>query len=199
MKLNKGHSSALLQNILQYECSEPNTAVGYFYFDFNDTDKQNARKAIRSLMFQFALQTKDCLQALEQQYETCGNGQGQPAENTVLSLLRDSLSRTKHTYIILDALDECTDREPLFKILDDLIGASREDLHILATSRPEKDIEDQLSGIASHNINIESAIVDKDIYIYVRDRLATDTKLRKWPPAVQDEIITVLTEKSDGM
>ena len=69
----------------------------------------------------------------------------------------------------------------------------------MATSRREKDIEDQLSTIASHNINIKSAVVNRDIYVYVRDRLVTDTKLRKWPPAVQDEIITVMMEKADGM
>ena len=35
--------------------------------------------------------------------------------------------------------------------------------------------------------------------MYVRDRLATDTKLKKWPPSVQDEIIATMMEKADGM
>jgi hypothetical protein len=31
------------------------------------------------------------------------------------------------------------------------------------------------------------------------DRPVTDSKLKKWPPAVQDEITSVMMEKADGM
>ena len=61
----------------------------------------------------------------------------------------------------------------------------------MITSRREKDIEEQLGSIANYNINIQSAIVDEDIRIYVRDRLATDGKLKKWPEKVQEDIIRV--------
>ena len=69
----------------------------------------------------------------------------------------------------------------------------------MATSRREKDIEEQLSPIANYNINIQGAVVDADIRVYVRDRLATDAKLKKWPHTVQNEIITVMMEKAGGM
>ena len=154
---------------------------------------------IRSLLFQIALRTSSCLQALEQLYKTCENGHQQPAEDKIRSLLQDAVARTGRTYIILDALDECTDREPLLAFFDKLVKANQQGVHVLVTSRREKDIEDQFNAIANHNVNIENAVVDKDIYVYVRDRLATGPKLRKWPLAVQDEISTVLMEKADGM
>ena len=81
--------------------------------------------------------------------------------------------------------------------LGELIGA--QGLCVVATSRREKDIEERFSPIVKHNINIESAVVDKDIYVYTRDRLAVDTRLKKWAPAVQKEILTVITERADGM
>jgi hypothetical protein len=40
---------------------------------------------------------------------------------------------------------------------------------------------------------------DEDIRVYVRGRLTTDVKLKKWPPAVQKEIDSVIMEKSSGM
>jgi hypothetical protein len=69
----------------------------------------------------------------------------------------------------------------------------------MATSRRERDIVEQLKLIVDYNINIQSAVVDEDIRVYVRDRLTTDSKLKKWPRSVQDEIIRVIMEKANGM
>ena len=79
------------------------------------------------------------------------------------------------------------------------LASKPRDLHILATSRREKDIEDELSPVADHNINIQSAIVDVDIRIYIHHRMATDEKLKKWPNSVRNEIMTALMEKASGM
>lgn len=173
--------------------------VAYFYFDFNDIEKQSSKKAIRSLLFQFALHESNYLQILEQLYQKCTNGQQQPAEDVIRSLLKDMLKRAEHKYTILDALDECTDRETILNFLHELTGPNGQGLRILATSRRERDIEDQLSSIANHNISIQSAVIDEDIRLYVRDRLAIDTKLSKWPPVVRDEIIMIIMKKAGGM
>ena len=187
-----------MQDILQYKEPQPNTAVGYFYFDFNDDEKRSFKKAIRSLLFQFALQTSNRLQDLESLYEKYENGQQQPAESTIQLLLQDKIALAERAYIVLDALNECTDREPLLIFLHKLIDVN-ENLCILATSRREKNIEDQLSAVADYNINIKYSVIDIDIALYVRDRLVTDSKLKKWPPAVQEEITTALIKKAGGM
>ena len=56
-----------------------------------------------------------------------------------------------------------------------------------------------MSLVANHNINIQSALVDADIHIYIHDRMVTDTKLNKWPDSVQNEITAALMEKAGGM
>jgi archaellum biogenesis ATPase FlaH len=196
---NQGASAAALQTILQYQESQSDTAVCYFYFDFNDVEKQSSRKAIRSLLFQFAQQVFTGLQGLEQMYQKCGSGQQQPSEDTIHSLLQDMMDRIKSKYIILDALDECTDYEDLLRFVSDLVDSKRKGLRVIATSRPERDIVEQLRPIADYNINIQSAVVDEDIRVYVRDRLTTDSKLKKWPQSVQDEITSVMMEKANGM
>lgn len=172
--------------------------VGYFYFDFNDTEKQSSKKANRSLLFQLAHQ-QGRLQTLEQLYQKCGNGQQQPDEDVIRSLLKDAIACTEHKYIILDALDECADREDFMIFIGELVHLQKENLHIMITSRREKDIEDQLGSLADYKINIQSALVDEDIRVYVHDRVATDMKLRKWSEDVQVTIVTTLTEKADGM
>ena len=127
--------------------------VGFFYFDFNEMEKQSSKKAIRSLLFQLAHQ-QGRLQTLEQLYQKCGNGQQQPGEDAIRPLLKDIIARTGHKYIIFDALDKYADREDFITFISNLVDLQIEYLHIIITSRREKDIEDQLGPIADYKINI---------------------------------------------
>jgi hypothetical protein len=45
----------------------------------------------------------------------------------------------------------------------------------------------------------QSALVDADILVYIRDQIVTDTKLKKWSDSVQNEITTALMKKAGGM
>ncbi|KIW90080.1 uncharacterized protein Z519_09511 [Cladophialophora bantiana CBS 173.52] len=191
-------SAASLHHILQHE--KPDTIVSYFYFDFNDIEKQSSNKAIRSLLFQIATQATVIAHELELLYGRCSHRQRQPAEDVIHSLFRKAMDTPREKYIVLDALDECTDREGLLTFLRELIASKPRDLRALATSRRERDIDDELSPVADYNINIlQSAVVDEDIRVYIRDRMATDQGLKKWPDPVQTEITTALMEKADGM
>jgi ankyrin repeat domain-containing protein 50 len=151
------------------------------------------------LLFQFAQQSSDSLRGLEQLYQRCGSGQQQPAEDTIHSLLQEVMKPIKSKYIVLDALDECTDREDLLTFICDLTNSKVDGLRVMATSRRERDIEVQLRETVDYNINIQSVVVDEDIQIYVRDRLETDNKLKKLPQSIHKEIISVMMEKANGM
>ena len=117
--------------------------------------------AIRSLLFQFAQQSSDGLQGLEQLRRKCTRGQ--PSDDAIRSLLQGTLDRMGSKYIVLDALDECTDREDLLTFLCDLVASKLTGLRVMATSRREKDIEDHLRPIASYIIDIQRTVIDKDI------------------------------------
>ena len=139
------------------------------------------------------------LQGVEQMYHKCGSGQQQPADDAIALLFRDLMDRVESKYIILDALDECNGRDDLLTFVCELADSKLTGLRVMATSRRERDIDEQLGLRADHNINIQSAIVDEDIRVYVRDRLATDSKLKKWPESVRQEITGVMMEKANGM
>lgn len=75
-------------------------------------------------------------------------------------------------------------------------------LHILVTSREEKDIEESLSKFMNNKdrIRVQSALIEEDIRAYVRSRIRNGHELKKWQkPEVQNEIETVLMEKANGM
>ena len=194
-------SSTILQNVFE-ECQAKTTsAVLYFYFDFNDAEKERHEKMIRSLISQLS---GCCISsALQDLYSSCLNGGRQPTFEVLLKTLRQMMTTLGDIYVVIDALDECTEREQLLTDLGEMASWEDVSLHMLATSRRETDIEESLNLLSDeHNrISIQSALVNADIRTYTHDRLQNDRKLRRWlkHPMVQREIEDTLVEKAGGM
>ena len=168
----------------------------YFYFDFRYVKKQFSKEAIRSLTFQIALRY-DALSGLEQLYNQSNQGAFQPEEAGIQNLLRKTFDISNPISIVLDALDECTDREAMLKFVKELSGS--QGVRLVVTSRRETDIENAILDRASQVINIESSLVDADIQVYVRDQVGGDTRLAKWSIEIREEIITKICSQADGM
>ena len=194
-------SSTILQNILNQYYMKPNSAVLFFYFDFNDAKKQRHEKMLRSLIYQLS---KCCTNlVLQDLYSLCSNGDRQPTGEMLLSTLRQMMASLEDIYIVLDALDECVERDDLLRDLEQIVSWEDANLHVLATSRREQDIVESLTLLSDsrNRIGIQSTLVNADIRTYVHDRLQVDRKLKRWQkdPKVQLEIEETLTKKADGM
>jgi hypothetical protein len=103
------------------------------------------------------------------------------------------------TFLVLDALDECTDRDNLMKFLGEISGWKDVRLHLLCTSRKEREIEEAFEKLGSSQVPVQSSAISDDIEIYIRARLQKDSRLRKWPPNVQTEIWETLMAGAHGM
>lgn len=141
--------------------------------------------------------------ALQSLYSSCASGQQQPSINLLLTALQQIIEQFDGTFLIFDALDECKDRPELLETLEKIARLGLGTLHILATSRREKDIEEALSLLVGdqERICIQSAVVNKDIRAYIHSRIHNDRglKRRQRHPAVQQEIEEELISKVDGM
>jgi hypothetical protein len=107
------------------------------------------------------------------------------------------------TFFILEALDECKHRQEPMEDIEEIAGWNTGKVHLLMTSRKEKDIEELLEPLVNEPdiIYIQSALVNDDICEYVHQRLQTDLKLKRWQrkPEVQQEIQKTLMVRADGM
>ncbi|KAI9868362.1 MAG: hypothetical protein M1813_005805 [Trichoglossum hirsutum] len=72
-------------------------------------------------------------------------------------------------------------------------------MHILVTSRKEKDIEEALTPSLTDQICIEGAQVNSDIQLYIHEQLHNDSKLKKWPEKMREETEETLTGGANGM
>jgi hypothetical protein len=154
---------------------------------------------VRSLITQLSVQSSSTPQALQSLFSSKMNGEQQPMTSELLTTLRHIVQEFNETFIIIDALDECKEREELLADIERIVGWQTGKLHILATSRREKDIEETLEPLITEQMCIENALVDADIQTYLRETLQNDSKLKMWPSKVRKEIQETLMDGAHGM
>ena len=108
------------------------------------------------------------------------------------------LQANSSTYIIIDALDECVEREDLLSLVRQIVDW-KGGVHLLATSRKEKDIDGDVSVCTMHQKDVQNEDVDADIRLHVRKQIQHDPKLAAWPLQIQQEIEQTLGSGANGM
>jgi hypothetical protein len=197
-------SSTIIQSLIDQFQANPKIAVSYFYFDFNDKEKQNPENLLSSLLAQLASQSMRYVPKALKDLYTCSkdgrDGKKLPPTfegmyNTLISLV----SEFDQVYICLDALDECINRKQLLDILKRILEESLVHLHILATSRKDRDLEVSFTKLATRITGLKTAEVDADIQLYVEGQLSKDWKFTEPPIDIKEDIKRALMEKADGM
>jgi Cdc6-like AAA superfamily ATPase len=197
-------SSAILKNVLQHCNNNPQKVVAYFYFDFNDMQKQKPELMLRSLICQLLQQCLKIPASLGTRFSSRGNEQPQqPSLHALVKIMRQIAQELPHVYIVLDALDECSERTKLMDIIETISTWKLQNLHVLVTSRRERDIQSSLAPLIDqkNSICLQSEVVDVDIHRYVQQRLSKDKRLSKWGKdlALSEEIEAALMKGAHGM
>ncbi|KAJ7279593.1 hypothetical protein C8J57DRAFT_1502241 [Mycena rebaudengoi] len=197
-------SSTVIRKLLHdHPLSDHGTAaVGYFYFDFRNDKKQLVDTMLRSIIFQLSGQSLNPYAALNRQYEKLFQGQTLPTTQDLLNILDKLLLEFRHTYVVLDALDECRDADlpVLIELLSSLLERTEGSLHLLVTSQPREIFAVAFKGV--ERVVIEPKTTQKDIKHFVSDevrlRLERLKHWNNWRPRT-GEIIAKVVEKSNGM
>ena len=180
----------------------------YFYFDFRDKEKQNARNLVTSLLIQLSAFSNPCCDIIHRVYSSHGNGTRQPTNDVLKNCLKEMLTvlADRPIFIVMNALDECPDsgfptaREEVLVVLKDLVGLHLPNLRMCVTSRPEVDIKSILNQLIIHSISLHGEREQrKGIADYVRYFVNSDAKMREWPDEDKQLVIHELSERADGM
>ena len=132
-------------------------------------------------------------------YARCGNGHQEPTLGDLQNTLQTILGGFSSTFIILDALDECTERGRLLNWIQTFIQKEDKNLglHLIVTSRPEQEIEDKFK--CSHYLDLVEESENHDLVAYLDYQLQNDLDLHKWNSETQEQIKLKLMEQADGM
>ena len=198
-------SSTIIQHL---QTAFPSQPVLYFFFTFTESCKQSLEIMIRSLISQLYCTQGVIHEQLDWLFSACANGRQQPTMDSLWATLLQMIQQVGEVWIILDALDECRERdwertEGMSSWMKDLLQLDKRNVHLLMTSRPEQHIESEIMQWAGSNdvVPIEGDGVAEDIRAYVHTRIRQDKHLKRWRsrPDVQDEIEVRLMKEAAGM
>lgn len=197
-------SSVIIEQLKANCASKPNLAIAYFYFDFNEPEKQNATSFVTTLIAQLCNHVVDLPEKLKELYKACNNGSGVATLDALQAALFAVAEKFGDVFIVADALDECPKngnlREELLELIKDMNTRSLSNIHLLVTSRPESDIEELLKSLSTTRvIPIQGSPIDADIKSYICNEISSDSKLKKFPIEEQKKIEKRLIEGADGM
>ncbi|MCJ1395280.1 hypothetical protein MMC18_008164 [Xylographa bjoerkii] len=189
--------STIIEDLMLYCQTEEAAVICIFYFDFNDSEKQTSEGLVRSFISQLSERSEDTPEFLTRLYSS--NSNKAPEIDTLLSILLEMLKEFGQTFFVIDALDECRNREKLMNLLEEIHGWDLEKLHLLATSRKEVEITDTLDHLVTNQMSIQARIQNLDILTHVHQQLQSDSKLGKWPETILREIEETLVKGAHGM
>jgi hypothetical protein len=181
--------------------------LAYFYFDFNDDKKTNLDNALPSLLTQLAARSDSYCDILSHVYDN--NGGSTPGTDEMIRCLEEmfALPDQPPVYIILDALDECSNadnfpsaRARVLDLLKRFIDLRLSNIHLCVTSRPEDDIRTALEAFRTISIQ-EQEGQKEDIDKYIKDMVyaKSDTLMGRWDIETKNMVVDTLSKKADGM
>ena len=188
-----------LQEVLEADVS---STVAYWYFDFDNSASLNVSNMLRSLIKQLCIGETTLPTAVQEmcaKYRASGH---QPTTKVLLTILHSAIdSIRRKTFLVLDALDEYPEsrRQELLAAIKLLRDSEHDDIHVLATSRREHDIEHTLNPITTQAVSIQGLVVDDDIRTHVQATLPEDPRLCRLSPSMKETIEVRLVSSAHGM
>ncbi|KAH6957785.1 hypothetical protein BKA56DRAFT_680678 [Ilyonectria sp. MPI-CAGE-AT-0026] len=175
-----------------------------FFFDFTDTRKQKLDDMLRSLVFQLYASGPDSRQHLDGLFASHGDGemQKQPGTDSLSMCFTDMIKAHGKLRILLDALDECSERRELLEWMESISTIAN--VQLIATGRPEAEFNHTtLRGwVGNENcLPLSKECVNADIHSYIAARLDQSPEFKRWAgsPDLLKEIRETISNKANGM
>jgi hypothetical protein len=184
-------------------------SLAFFYCDFREDQKKDLRGLLSSLLVQLCHQSDSYCDVLSKFYSGHANGSRYPGDDELVECLMDLLKLPGHApvYLIIDALDECSNtssipspRSDVLNLIKELIKSEILNLRLCVTSRLEMDIKYALDSLIFRSVSLHDKRGQKrDIEEYITSVINADPRNNKWKADDKRLVIDVLTRKADGM
>ena len=203
-------SSAIIQDIESDLNIVGSAHVAYFFFDFKDAGKQDARAFLSSVLVQLSSQSTPFFEILFESYSTHQRGLRQPSDSALIQCLEKMLEIPNNfpVYVIVDAIDECpvesgvqSPREKVLTLLEKLVKLCLPKLRLCITSRPDVDIRSVLEPLTSTSSRVSLHDEDgqkKDIADYISSVVYSDKTFMRWREKDKELVVKTLSDRAGG-
>ena len=191
-------SSTVIQHLLLSTISSPKVAVTFFYFDFRDVEKQTADGMLCCILHQLSTKLSMVPEEVCALYDIFKGKTARPSTETLLELLATVIRNNfEKVYLVLDALDECTVRQSLLRVIKVLVKTSV--VSLFMTSRSEHDIVEEFSLLEIPSMSIQSNEVAMDVELFVSEEIGKTVHLRELESELKSDITQSLVSGANGM
>ena len=189
-------TSIAIHNLQKRFEHHANVGITYFYFNYKQQAEQSIESLLASLLKQLLL-GQSCLPIeVQNLYERHIEKRTRPSEAELSDILNMSIRRFSRSFILLDALDECTDLQTRSKLLKRVFSLqNHQRVSVFATSRSIPEISAEFSGALS----VEIRAIDDDVYRYVQSQMNALPYCVQKNKALQKIIIDEIVQAIDGM
>lgn len=173
-----------------------------FFFDFNDPRKQTLGSLLKGLACQLHRLGGESTSQLDALFASHGNGQRQPETGALSDCVERMMQSVSSLVIVVDALDECTERSDLLSWLL-WAAAAPGNVQFLVTGRPEPEFQRKIPDIFGevNCIMLSKDAINADIQSYVTMRLQHDQAFveKNLSDDLQQRILDKVGSGADGM
>jgi len=151
-----------------------------------------------SILGQLCLQTPDAIELVRDLFDSslAPSGIRRRPDHISLQTIIYSLLEKHRASVLIDAIDECKDREILLSFLSDLVAGPLH-VNVIVTGRDETDIRKGLVLYRRVTLESRSRELAKDISLYVRSRIQDEPGFSWLSDVIKTEIEERLTKTED--
>jgi hypothetical protein len=132
-------------------------------------------------------------------YKKSNHGQQQPGLDDLIKTLISLFQDANRTFLVMDALDECTERKDLLNTIRRIVEIHSVRVNVLVTSREEQKISEGLKEVILDSIGLDCAGIDADIKHHISQCLGNDPDWQNDPSYIKQEIQDALVKGAQGM
>ncbi|KAH7109984.1 hypothetical protein EDB81DRAFT_832722 [Dactylonectria macrodidyma] len=192
--------SAVIEHIRQ--TMTVNSAVAYYYFRFDDDRTMSVSNLLGSIIVQLCvIDAATALPLLEKTYQSQPSCHGSRPSLSILTITLKELLKLhqREVYLVVDALDECSNYAELENWLVDVKSWRFDWVHMLVTSRRVPHVENSLENLGCRQLAVQNSSVDADISIFLSSTLSNEKGFRRIPPQLRNEVQQKLVQGAHGM
>ncbi|KAL9628986.1 MAG: hypothetical protein Q9164_007071, partial [Protoblastenia rupestris] len=121
------------------------------------------------------------------------------SDEYLMGIVKKVLESFREVYIVIDALDECEQGEEVLRWIQKLVESRDDRLHLLVSSRQDYHFRNAFQPPTTSILALDEYTFEKDIQLYIRERLSTDPRMMRWPSSVQNDIEQSLIINAGGL
>lgn len=175
-----------------------NVGIACIYCNFVEQDVQTPVNLLASIWRQLAYNRDSLSTDIEELYKIHRRQGTKPTLEEVTMILWSEIVRYSKVFVVIDALDECSEKNQSREILLTSLRTLGPKLNIMATSRFLENIRIEFQPMAQLEISASNNDVEK----FVTERISRDARLSKFVKkdmALRKAIIEAVVENAQKM